>query len=416
MTKKSFLISALTVFVQYYDYHLFGFLAAKIAKYFIPSINSTVQLMTTYLIMLAAMIAKPVGAIIFGRIGDIYGRSNSFGISLIGTAIASFLISITPNYQQIGLIAAFILLLARMVTCALVSSGTDGVRIYIYEHINKNNQCLGMGVMTIFTHAGSLVASISAWFFTLEMMPDYGWRGAFLLGSIMGIIVFVFKCKLHIQDKVNIKDSVGFEQFKNLSTLTIMKKNIRLFLLCSIIAGGIGSTNQFFIIFFGTYNFAVLKNINQSTMQFYTAAAICLYILFSLVGGYIADRIDRAKVTNIAIISILLLSVGHIYTLSTNQVSIILFLLTNIMLPFITIPATAILAENIPTAFRHRILSISHAIGSIFISAPTAALATFLYHKTKIGWLPITYFIITIVMISFSLKYIKFVNENKNSF
>ena len=97
------------------------------------------------------------------------------------------------------------------------------------------------------------------------------------------------------------------------------------------------------------------------------------------------------------------------------QVSITLFFLTAITLPFITIPAAAILAEYIPTVLRHRMLSISHAIGSILISAPTAALATFLYLKTKIGWLPITYFIMTIVMVSLSLKFIKVVNENKNS-
>lgn len=415
MTKKSFFISALTVFVQYYDYHLFAFLAAKIAKNFLPTTSSTMQLLNTYLIMCAAMVGKPVGAVIFGRIGDIYGRSNSFGISLIGTTIASLIISIAPNYYQVGLVSAFILLLARMITCALVSTGADGVRIYIYEHINKNSQCFAMGIITFFTYAGSLVASISAWFFTLDMIPDYGWRGAFLLGSILGVTVFTLKQKLNIQDKVNIRSCLDFEQFKNLSTFMVIKKNLKLFLLCTITAGSIGSTNQFFIIFFGTYNFALLRNINQSAMQFYTAIAICLYIIFSLVAGYIADRVGRYKVTNIAAIFILILSIGHIHTLSTNQVSIILFFLTAGLLPFLTIPATAILAEYIPTVLKHRMLSISHAIGSIIISAPTAAFSTFLYHRTKIAWLPIIYFIMTIVMISLSLKSIKVVNENKNS-
>jgi len=414
MNRKSFVIAALTIFVQYYNYHLFGFLAAKIASNFVPSKIVVIQLLNTYFIMFITMAAKPLGAVILGRIGDIYGRSNSFNVSLTGCAIAAVIISLIPSYEQIGIYSSFILLLARMAICTLVSSGSDGVRIYIYEHIGKEKECLSMGLSVVFTHSGSLVASMSAWFFTLDFMPNYSWRIAFLLGSIMCLILIYYKMKFQIKDQVDIKKSLNFESFKDLSIKKIVQKNIRLFLYCTILAGAIGSTNQFFIIFFSTYNFEILKNISRSHMQFYNIIAIFLYILFGIIAGYVGDRFNRYKVVNIAIIFILILSLCHIYVLSSSAINVPLFFLSSASLPFVTIPATAILAGSIPVALRYRILSLSHAVGSILISAPTAFLSALLYYKTKIAYLPIMYFIITIIMLSLSLKFLKKTSdENK---
>lgn len=413
MNKKSFFIAAFSAFVQYYDYHLFGFLAAKIAKYFLPIDGNVNQLLNTYMIMSLAMIAKPIGALTIGKIGDVYGRSNTFNISLIGTAISSLIVAITPSYDYIGLIAAFTLLITRMVTCALVSSGTDGVRIYIYEHINKDRQCFGIALTSIFTQAGSLTAAISAWFFTLDFMPNYSWRAAFLLGSFMGVVVIILKHRSNITDSVIVKDHLNFDKYKNLSAFKIISKNKLLFLLSTIVAGCIGSSTQFFIIFFGTYNFEILKTINQSKMQLYTALSITIYMVFSIVGGYITDLSNRYTITIVAIIFILVVSFGHIYTLSNDEVSIALFFLTTAALPFLTIPAAAILTESIPVVIRYRIFSLSHAVGSIFISSPTAFIATLLYKKTAIAWLPIIYFMIAMILILISLIGFRKINKAK---
>ena len=89
------------------------------------------------------------------------------------------------------------------------------------------------------------------------------------------------------------------------------------------------------------------------------------------------------------------------------------------LMPFVTMPAAAIFKQSIPEAIRYRLFSLSHAIGSVLISAPTAFLSTFIYHKTNIIWLPIVYFICTIIMIFLSLHYLnkRIVNitQSKNS-
>ena len=406
MTRKSFVISFLTVFIQYYDYHLFGFLAANIASHFFPADEAITQLINTYFVMAIAMIAKPIGAIIFGKIGDLKGRSNSFKISLIGTALASIILYATPNYESIGLVSCFLLLICRMVICALVTSGSDGVRIYIYEHISKSKQCLGVGITALFTLAGSLTASLSAWFFTLNHFPEYTWKFAFLFGGIMGIVVIIAMKITNFRDEAKIKEDINFVESKNLPIKKIIYLNWKLFLLCTLLAGGIGSTNQFIIIFFGTYNFEILETIDRSSMQSYITIAIIFYMIFSIVSGYFADKFNRYYITVLGSSLVIICSVILMLSLADFILSPFAYISICASLPFINMPAAAILKQAIPKSIRYRLFSLSHAIGSVFISAPTALFSTFVYKKTNLAWLPICYFIAIILMISYALYYL----------
>lgn len=403
MSKRNFLISVLVVLVQYYDYHLFGFLAANIAIHFFPSDQIIVQLLNTYLVMSIAMIAKPSGAIILGKIGDTRGRSNSFIISLIGTSLASLALFMVPAYEAIGVLSTFMLLIARMAICAFVSSGSDGVRIYVYEHLDKSRQCLGIGITTIFTQTGSLIASLSVWLFSSNILPSCYWRLAFLFGSLMGLTVLLIIRLAGFTDTVKVADSGEFEQYKRLSTWKIIGDNRRLFILCSLLAGAIGSTNQFILIFFGTFNFKILQTIDQGTMQTYISIGIIIYMILSFVAGYLADKLGRYNLTLFGAAGAVIFSLMQIVVLANQVMSPTLYLLLVASLPFITMPAAAIFKESIPVSIRYRIFSLSHAVGSILISAPTAFICTWIYQKTNITWLPISYFIITILMISLAL-------------
>ena len=406
MNKKSFIISVFTVFVQYYDYHLFGFMAANIATNFFPADEVITQLLNTYLLMAIAMIAKPLGAIIFGKMGDLKGRSNSFKVSLIGTSAASFILFIAPSYESIGLLSAFILLLCRMSICAFVTSGSDGVRIYIYEHIHVSKRCLGVGITTVFTQAGSLTASLSAWFFTQNYLPDYSWKFAFLVGSILGIIALLAMKITNFSDSTLVHENDSFSKFQNLSLTKIIKTNWQLFLLCIILAGSIGATNQFLIVFFGTYNFEIIGTVDRSSMQKIISLAIVAYMVFSVVGGYIADKIGQYIVALFALFAVLVCSILLCIYLNDKILNEWVFISLAALMPFITMPAAAIFKQSIPIAIRYRLFALSHAIGSVVISAPTAFLSTFIYHKTNIIWLPIAYFICTVIMIFWSLHYL----------
>jgi MFS transporter, MHS family, proline/betaine transporter len=403
MNNRSFFISVLTVFIQYYDYHLYGFLAAKIADHFFPADDTIIKLLNTYLIMTVAMMAKPIGAVILGKIGDIKGRSDSFALSLVGTASASFVLFICPSYEEIGYLAVILLLASRMVISACVSSGSDGVRIFIYENIAKDRQCYGIGVTTLFTQAGTLVGSVVAFIVTLDIMPDNAWKFSFLFGSIMASIAIFLMKTSNFQDISKPSERTNFEEFRNIPLRRIIVSNFKLFFTCLALAGAIGSTNQFTIIFFGTYCYKVLNLIDKSTMKTYVIAAIMLYMVFSVIGGILADKFGRFKVAILGLSICIIFTSIQIYVIINDTLSPILYLLMTSSLPLITMPSAAIIKASIPAEVRYRIFSLSHAIGSILISAPTAYISTLLFHKTNIAWMPFLYFIMSLALIFYSL-------------
>lgn len=412
--KKTFIIAALSAMVQYYDYHLYGFFAARISYHFFPESNQVVQLLQAYFVMGVSVLAKPVGALALGRIGDMYGRSATMNISLMGTAAASLFISLIPSHYSIGIMSAFLLLLARMAVCAFVSSGTDGVRLFIYEQINKKNQCLGNGLVTASTMLGSFVAALSAWFFSLDYMPYYSWRFAFALGAVFGLSVLYLRLKYEASSDADINKEQEYNDYQALNITQILRKHSQLFILGVILAGAIGSTNQFLVIFLGTYCFKVLQVIDQNVMQFYVSVGIVCYMFFSIVGGYVADKIGRLKVALfagcIAIIEFIYMG----FLLARSEFSVSLYLLACVTMPFLIMPALAFVKQSIPVVIRYRMFSLAHAIGSICLSAPTAFTATYMYMHTEIAWFPVVYFIATIlVMLTAILILCKKYNANQ---
>lgn len=396
------------MFVQYYDYQLFGFLAAKVAPYFFPSDENIIQLLNTYLLLALAMAVKPIGSIILGKIGDRDGRPASFRLSLIGTGVASLILFACPSFNQIGYLAILLLLIARMLICACVTSGSDGVRIFIYENIEKHRQCYGVGMTALFTQAGALMAALVALLVTLDSVPEYLWKFSFLLGACMSFAVLFLMAKIGMKEGAKdkfIKDSNNKEsgKFKDLSLKDIVKDNISLFITCIFLAGAMGSTNQFILIFFGTYNFEILGTIDKSAMKMYIVAAIIIYMIFSIISGIIADRYSKFGSIFCGAIFCIVLSILQMKVVASGEVSRVLYLLLAVGLPFITMPGAAIYKEAIPISIRYRLFSLSHSIGSIFISAPTAYLSTLIYHKTLLSWAPFCYFIGTLLVISFTL-------------
>ncbi len=403
MNRKSFLIAAFGALSQYYDHHLFGFLAASIAKSFTPSADPTIALLNTYCLMAIAVCAKPIGALVLGRIGDVYGRSATLKISLFGTAMASLVIGITPGYHYIGIVAALILLVARMAIVALVSSGTDGVRIYVYEHIGRNHQCLGNGLVTTSGLAGSFVASLSAWFFTLDSMPHYSWRFAFLVGTVMGVVMLALAHYSKSEDKASHKEDPKYDTYKDIPTLKIIRQHFPLFLTCAVLAGAVGGTNHFCVLFFGTYVFELLGYIPRSTMQSYTSIAIIIYMASAVTSGWIADKMGRVIVASIGCIILTGFTIAMLFCIRSGTMPVWLYFAMMASLPILTMPALAFIKQSIPSFIRYRIFSLAHAIGSMCISSTTPALSTLLFKETGLAWAPVLYFIFIISMIMGSI-------------
>jgi len=415
MNKASLIIAALSALVQYYDYHLFGFLAAKIAKNFLPVHDSLTVLLKTYLMMYLAVLMKPLGSIFLGLIGDIYGRQVTINIGLMVTACASFVLGILPSYENIGFLAPMLLLLLRICVVTFVSSGTDGIRIYIYESVSSKRKNLSSSLVTISAVGGSFLASISALIATLDFVPDNFWRLSFICGSFAGITIITLRNKFTDSSLDSaLKKDENYEYYKQMPLMRIVKENIAFTLLGMVLAGGIGATYHFNFIFFGTYNFEILRNIHSSSMQLYISGGIAIYAFASVVGGFLADNISPRLVATCSAGLIVVLSIMQGYFVQDGKLSIPIYLAVSGLLPLVNIPCLTLLKSFIPKVIRQRLFSLVHALGSITISASTPVISTWLYSKTQIAWLPILYFVGIISLMALVLNVLFWLRyENK---
>lgn len=414
MNKKVLILSMLVTLAHYYDYHLFGLLASQISECFITKSDSITQLRNTYLIMGIAIFGKAIGAIILGRIGDLYGRNATFSISLIGTASGSLLIAILPCYNTIGVLSVFGLLLARMAICMFTSPGTDGVRLYVYETIGHKYKCLGGAIVNASTTCGSFIASISALVFTLDIMPKYSWRFAFVLGGVFGICVVIIR-KIFMQSIQNNQvKNPQYHEYKDCSILQIIRKNLNVFILAVLIAGTIGSTNQFCTIFFGTYIFKILQYLDEATAKYYVTLGIAIQMLFAIVGGYTADIIGKKLVSSVAFCCLGIAIIIMAYMINLGNFVPILYLAICMLVPFLTMPALVFLKESIPQTIRYRLFSAAHACGSSLISGPTTFIATSLYQIGSVWW-PMMYFLVIIVIMITVIYLLDYCSKNQQN-
>lgn len=397
MKFKTLFITLVSFIVQYYDYQMLGLAAPLISKYFFPNLSPSEGLFNTFLLITLSYTAKPIGAIILGKIGDVYGRSTSINASICGTAIASFMISLIPTYSSIGFAAIFLLFLFRMLISAFVSSGTDGIRIFVYEKIGSKRQCLGIGIVTSSTMIGVLLSSISLTYFA-DLNSSYSWRIPFFIGAIAGIIILIVR--LYIDKNIGnyIAKEEQYLEYRDVKLRTLISNNLRLFILCIILAGTIGSINQFYIIFLGSYTSSILGLIHFAEMSSYRSLAIFAYIIAGIMSGLLADRIGRLKTNFIAIIALIFISINMTLNINYGIFRVELYILGAFLLPFVIVPPMVILKGSIPAVIRYRLFSLAHAIGSILISGTTSSAAAYMYKATHIVWLPMVFFILILCL------------------
>ena len=125
MSDSAFLIAFFVTVIRYYDYALFGLSASILAQNFLPNIGYDKQLLSFFAMLSATVIVRPLGSIIFGFIGDRYGRTKSIKMSMFISAISTGVIAITPSFKTIGILAIIILTLCRMFFLASLAGEVD---------------------------------------------------------------------------------------------------------------------------------------------------------------------------------------------------------------------------------------------------------------------------------------------------
>jgi len=187
-------------FVEWFDFGVVGVVAGELGKNFFPGGESQSRMVEGLFIFGVAFLIRPIGAAVFGRIADTYGRSISLQLSIAAMGVATLGIGMCPTYNTIGISGAVFLIIFRLIQG--ISVGGEGYTavVYIYETANRDHKVWFLSMCQLSCLAGcvfgNLVVYILQATLTKEQMTEYGWRFPFLLSFAMILAASYFRQQL----------------------------------------------------------------------------------------------------------------------------------------------------------------------------------------------------------------------------
>ena len=183
--------------LEWYDFALYGYFAPTLGKLFFPGSDPYVQLISTYGIFAAGFLMRPVGGLLFGTLGDKYGRKFALTLSLLMMAIPTACIGLLPTYASIGIWAPMLLACVRMIQGLALAGQFTGSITFIVEHAPADKRGAAGGTTILSLCAGMLLGSGIATFMA-EILPQaafesWGWRVPFLLGIVIAFVGFYIR-------------------------------------------------------------------------------------------------------------------------------------------------------------------------------------------------------------------------------
>src|SRR6185369_15157515 len=187
--------SAGTVF-EWYDFYLYGSLASFITEHFFSGVNATTGYIFALLAFAAGFAVRPFGALVFGRLGDLWGRKNTFLVTMVLMGLSTFTVGLLPGYDQIGVAAPVALIVMRLIQGLALGGEYGGAATYVAEHAPAGKR----GLMTSWiqtTATIGLFISLGVILITRQSIgedafKDWGWRVPFLISIILvGLSLYI---------------------------------------------------------------------------------------------------------------------------------------------------------------------------------------------------------------------------------
>jgi MFS family permease len=298
--KKVIFASSLGTVFEWYDFYLYGSLAAIIAKQFFAGLDPTSAFIFALLAFAAGFIVRPFGALVFGRLGDMIGRKYTFLVTILLMGMSTFIVGILPNYAKIGVAAPVILIALRLLQGLALGGEYGGAATYVAEHAPHGRR----GAYTAWIQTTATMGLFLSLLVILgvrtsigeEAFQEWGWRIPFIVSIVLlGISVWI---------RMSMNESPAFKKMKEegktskapLSESFGQWSNLKIVILAlvGLVAGQavVWYTGQFYALFFLTQ---ALK-VDGATANILVALGLLIGTPFFVVFGSLSDKIGRKPI------------------------------------------------------------------------------------------------------------------------
>src|SRR3954449_4822292 len=360
--------------IEWYDFYIFGSLAAVLSVKFFEQSNPIAALLSTIALFTAGFLIRPLGAFLFGWMGDKVGRKYTFLLTLSGMGIGTGGIGLIPTFQDIGLTAAFILFFLRMIQGLCLGGEYGGAITYVAEHVKDERRGYYTGWLQTSPTLG-IVVSLAVilgcrTYFGNDAFNDWAWRVPFLISFLLVAIAIYIRLQL--------QETPVFQDIKAKGLMTrnpwkeaFMSSNIKFVLIACVVLIGQGVV-WYSGQFWGLYFLQQVSKVDPLTTAYIVGAALLLATPSLIFFGWLSDIIGRKPV----ILGGMLLAAITYYPLylwlgTVTQpgninypIAIFIIFILVCYVGMVYGPVGAFLAEYFPGRIRYTSVSVPYHIGN----------------------------------------------------
>lgn len=373
---------------EHYDAALFGFLSPFLAPLIFPQKEPITALILTYAMIPLGMLIRPFGSLVFGYIGDSYGRRRALFLALAGMGFVSGLIAMSPTYLQAGILAPLIFCLGRILQNFLASGETIGGAIFILENTPEKKHDLLSGLYNASTIGGILLASAGVFLLGRYECIDSGWRWLYVFGCLTAF----FGC---IMRKATVDEARSLERVKFSQALLKFGKVFWIYrksFFCIAISSGFSYANYSISLILMNGFIPLVSPLTQSQMMGLNTCLLVFDFCALPLFGWLASKTSREKMMLLSSLSVVLFAIplcSLLQEATFGKVIGVRLCLVALGVAF-SAPFHAWAQQLVPQAYRYSIISFGYAVGSQLLGGPAAALSLCLFKQTglisSIAW------------------------------
>jgi len=400
--------------IEWYDFYIFGSLASILAVKFFEKSHPVAAFLSTIALFSIGFLIRPLGAFVFGWLGDKVGRKYTFLVTLSGMGLSTAVIGIIPTYAQIGLAAAVILFILRLIQGLCLGGEYGGAITYVAEHIADEKRGYYTGWLQTSPTLG-IVVSLAVIIGTQTYLGDdafteWGWRIPFIVSFLLVAIAIYIRLSLQetpIFQEIKAKGQTSSNPWRE----AFLSRNIKYVLIASVVVLGQGCvwySSQFWALYF----LQKVKKIDLLTSSYIVGLALLIATPTLIFWGWLSDKIGRKPI----ILGGMLLASLTYYPLyialgtyaEPNNVNYPMsVLIVAVLVNYVGMtygPIAAFLAEFFPGHIRYTSVSVPYHIGNGWGGGLVPIITTSVYLSTNsVGWalvypigLPLLMFLIAI--------------------
>jgi MFS transporter, MHS family, proline/betaine transporter len=368
-------------FVEWFDYAVYGYLAATIAVVFFPESAGGTALLATFGLFAVSFVVRPIGGFIWGHIGDKVGRRTALSLSILIMSLSTFAIGLLPSYAAVGILAPLLLLAVRIVQGFSAAGEYAGASAFLVEYAPEGKRGLFAAVVPASTATGLLLGSLMATMLygilSADDMESWGWRIPFFLAAPMGIIGRYIRTRL--EDTPAFRNLAKEDDVVKAPVRSMFRDHWRTLLIAvgAVLLNAVGF--YMLLSYMPTY---MTQELGFDSTQAFTATTFALtaYIGFIFLTGHASDRFGRKKMLISASVLFIVFTIPAFMLLDTGSFAVVVLVQVALgaMLTLNDGTLPSFLAEMFPTSIRYSGFAVSFNLSNALFGGTAPFMATLL--------------------------------------